>query len=244
MKKFLALILSVLTLSSMLLLPVAASDSNTSANANCPFDINEFCNSAKLVSATDDIVIFEKTSNISSTTVNGELVDSQTTSSVGIVPTSEQEKATLSQLVAKHSTPTRAAISDDDWDKSGQVKIYATVTYSKTKKTNGDVFVKVTKVSGGISAPGSGASVGSGVSVTSNKCLVAMFGKDESSTKRDYKKTFTYDTGKRSWSSSTPSSWKPVLKCPANMAGCTYTVTLKRNTSWSVELPINICGNS
>lgn len=230
MKKAIALFLSVLTVSSLLLFPASAT---SFSNSECPFDIEQFCNSAEMISETAKITVFEQTTTDSTNTLeNGDVISSVSTTSVGIV------------AIPKDSggVSTTGSSSDDEWDKSGQIKIYATVHFSKTTKTNGDVFVKVTKVTGGITAPGSGASVGSGVAVTSNKCLVAMFGKDASSTTRNYKKTFTYDTGKRSWSSSTPSTWKPVLKCSASMAGCTYTVALKRgNSSWSVELPINIC---
>ena len=146
----------------------------------------------------------------------------------------EMRKAT-SDMVVLTSTggSTYKYISDN----SLTAKLYSTVYYT----TNSGGFSSITKITGGITAAGTGSSLDSGVTITENYLLIGQVGFPTDGSggivQNDSK---TFSNGTRSWTYYPPTSWRPVKVGLSGAIGCSYFVTLKRGTSsWTTILNNN-----
>jgi len=120
-------------------------------------------------------------------------------------------------------------------DSSLIARLYSTVYYNTT--TAG--ASSITKITGGITADGTGSYISSGVSITANYLNIGQVGANSAGSgviQNDYK---TFSNGTRSWTYYPPTSWVPVFVLYTGVIGCTYFVTLKRTTSWTTVLNNN-----
>lgn len=193
-------------------------------------DADRFFSSASVVQSDENMVVLKNTEILDNNLNSSSQSIDKVSTTITFIAKDETDSQELRSLATRQSGGGNKY--RHLWDKSGQVKIHTRIYYTETVKGSSSE-VSLTKVEGGFDAGGSGAAVGSGVTVVLNKCRFKQYGKNISGTMRNYDVTKTYANSKRSWTFTDCSSWKPVENCSANQCGCTYTVKLKRNTTWS-----------
>lgn len=129
---------------------------------------------------------------------------------------------------------TRGSGSDyfEDWDSSGGLKAWTTVYYSTTT-ISGVEYLKVTKVTGGLSI------VDPTYSITSHKVIIGCTGWSASSGYKEQNTTKTPGLSTFSWSYNAPTSWLYInTEAPIAVAGANYQIKIKRGgSSWNFTLP-------
>ena len=146
----------------------------------------------------------------------------------------EMRKATSNMVVlTSNGGSTTKYLSD----KTLTAKLYSTVYYT----TNSGGFSSITKITGGITAAGTGSLIDSGVTITENYLLIGQVGFPTTGsggiTQNDSK---TFSNGTRSWTYYPPTSWRPVNVGLSGAIGCSYFVTLKRGiSSWTTIMTNN-----
>lgn len=136
------------------------------------------------------------------------------------------------------------------WDESGQVRAFTTVYYELSYRGSSE-YIKMTKVSGGFESgtgSGSGAVVGSGVSVINQYIDVGQNGKSANSFETNQSRFgITFSNNQRNWTYTVPASWNPVeTQSALTVVGVNYYVELKRGTSsttWKIHVQ-NLVANT
>ena len=191
-------------------------------NAKCSIDKNNNIYLTKVSSLNDS-----KSESI---------IDKEVSENIVIVPKSVSEKDEILEEIQRSKATTKSSggsLYQYKWDKTGTVKIYSKVFFTKIKYKK-MWYADITKVTGGYK------SEGNGVTRKSDTLTIGQEGKRKSDFKyKSYSKTYS-NLGK-SWSKTPPSSWEPVcIDTKPHTVGCTYKVTLKRgSSSWSVTLDNN-----
>lgn len=225
----------LLTTTSLFTISYAQNSTNADdqIEATEAIDADRFFSSAIVVQSDENMVVLKDTEVLASNFNSSNHSIDKVSTTIAFFAKDEAESRELRSLAeTKSSGGSKYRYL---WDKSGQAKLHTRVYYTETSKGT-STEVSLTKVIGGFDAGGSGAVVGSGVAVVLNQCRFKQYGKNVSGTMRKYDVTKTYPNSKRSWTYTDCSSWKPVENCPANQCGCTYTVKLKRNTTWITAL--------
>ena len=124
-------------------------------------------------------------------------------------------------------------------DKTGTVKCVSTITYTITKNGNKE-YIKMIKASGKLKSltGSSGSSQGSGISITSNKVTVGVYGVTSAGKTIEKKHNITCANKPCTWSYSP--SWSAVAYSSGTFiykTGTVQTVKLKRgNSNWVLEM--------
>lgn len=134
-----------------------------------------------------------------------------------------------------HYAEANSSISREIWDSSGQARLYSTTRF-ETKIGAAGEMKRLTGFSGGIDAPGSGNSVGSGVTITSNSINYGYYGYLEDGRYVSMPLILNLGNSTRSYNYNWTSDW---VYSPTGLVGHTYTVGLTRGNSWYVELSNN-----
>lgn len=143
----------------------------------------------------------------------------------------EMRKETSDMVVLTNGGSSYKYMSDN----SLLIKIYSTVYYNTTAAGASSI----TKITGGITASGTGSSVASGVTITANYLNIGQIGATANGVgliQNDYK---SFSNSTRSWTYYPPTSWVPVFVLYTGVIGCSYFVTLKRSSSWTTTLTNN-----
>ncbi len=232
MKKIVSIILVMITLFTAST-AFAYAEKSPAFDESKAFEIGNFFESAKVIEATEERIVLQNTDIIAENRSSFGSETEKVTTTISFVARDEKEgHQMLEEAIAMKSGSGNHY--KEKWDASGQIKLYSRVYYSE-KYVGNDTYVKLTKVTGGINAPGSGSYVGSGITMTMNSCLVTQYGKKQEGGMVNFRKTNTYANSKRSWSYTLPSLGY-IIDCDASQAGINYAVRLKRGNSWLTEL--------
>lgn len=194
------------------------------------------------VSETDDgNFIFSFTETDKSFTRN---TTHEKKTSMLVVPSNKEYYDEIKAEIEKNqSARYDASYYDTAVDTSRSYTIFATVYYDKVTAVNGQLYIKVSSVSGGFyGASGTtGNYVGSGVYIESQALEIQSSGNPLGGTDTNYimqKENLEFTGTQRSWSCATPSDWIPVYQYSMGDAklGIILSVTARRGTSGSGSL--------
>lgn len=125
-------------------------------------------------------------------------------------------------------------------DSTGTANIKLVVKYV-ISTYSGDEYARITKVTGKVTAcNGSKVRFGSGVSMVSNKFVVAQWGKTKKAGTKNYRKEQTAGCSVGATWTFTPNDWLAVNIDMDCILGAKQTITLKRgNSKWTLTVSNN-----
>lgn len=132
-------------------------------------------------------------------------------------------QAMISRISGNHNTVYNS-------DSAGCVTAHLTIYYSYST-IKGNRYVRLNGINAGYKAGGAAAYVGSNVYVDGNSVVCGQTGKaSDGSVETNQRKKYTFSKSLRSFTTTTPSTWKPVTAVYYSNVGANYTITLKRGS--------------
>lgn len=208
-------------------------------------DVNDFLKRAVCVEKDNSFIFTEKIEISVNSTRSSEIKHYRQDTMVLYAEDVEKAKEIRDDLkrLKENDSLERSGGSNNKyaWDESGQVRAFSTVYYDLSYIGSSE-YIKMTKISGGFeSGVGSGASVGSGVSVTNQYIDVGQNGKSANGFEVNQTRFgVTFNNSQRNWTYTPPASWTPVdTQLAFTVVGVNYYVILKRGTSsatWKIHV--------
>ena len=227
-RKLLILFLVVLTFISAI--PVMANESDDDMKVSYSESekemLNSFITTADKDYYSDGCYYFEKNESNGSEKVKDTLV---------LCLTDQSKRKMIDDNIKYLRSSTKGTGSETftDWDKSGTLWGNVTIEYSTSYV--GDVqYALLKKVSV------SRSEHNSGVTVTGQHVSYGCIGDAYEGIATGQNGFVVLETGTKSWSINTPSSWLPVSLEASHTIGCRYTITLTRGTSWDLNVQCNL----
>lgn len=147
-----------------------------------------------------------------------------------IIPLTEAAKTEFLSVTRTNSNYRELA------DDSGSMTLYSTTKW-ETKAGLKGTMKRLTGFSGGIRASGSGSYISSGVSIVSNRITYGAWGKGDGGSVSGGT-NITLSNSTRSYSYNRTSEW--IYSAAPGEVGHTYSVGLKRGSTWYTELTNNV----
>lgn len=241
-KKAVSLVL-VFVMSMMVCVPAFAADPEKGISSE---QIDDVLRTGKEIDCSKQYVVFSKTeTGIANRNRN---IPAEASNVVNKVQTNVElisldgKVGDLLDAISANGGSLERSKSDGSYSATITTRVYYT-----EYEQNGKQYYGVDKAVGNLEGDGTGSYLGSNVYIVDNYATIGQEGYVPNGTVHSSSHTYNLSNSTRSWTYSTPSSWKnyPVADSSSNHAGANYFITLQRGSkSWELKLSNDVFGRN